>query len=331
VGNSNRRHPRCHCDRFCRPNVVRIYIKSTTSTTTSTRLFLVVDDDDHDVDDDDATSSSSSSSSFPSSSLPNFPGEDLVAAACQPLLWETLERASRRPVLDLSARRIVGPTTTLISAEDEVDDAAGSTPCGSGVGDDGDGGGGDPATTTAAARTNKTTEWDRGQRWAVTKEALSAMGVMETREGTAAVGAEVMDDESYFLGECPQLLRLESSVVKEMAEWVVERFGIQYVRSCPALLGYRAGDDAEYGIQFMNLMMMTEDCKPALRAAAAGASSSGGKLLLEAIRGGIQERAVKAALGSAATAASRASQSIAADAVASYRQLRANSPRKKGL
>jgi hypothetical protein len=198
--------------------------------------------------------------------------DDLVAGASQKLLWETLDESSQRPVLDLSSRQNDATFKDISRPRDGDENGA------------------------------DTSEWDQGQRWNVTKQSLSAMGI-DVVGGT----------ESIFLRECPQLLRLESSTVVEMAQWVIDEFGVNYLQSSPTLLGFRAAD-AIYGLEFLSLMMMVPDAKPSCVAS--------GKLLLAAIQGGIQERAVKNALGSASTAASQASQAIAADAVASYRQLK---------
>lgn len=205
--------------------------------------------------------------------------EVLIEAASQKLGWEILEESNLRPVLDLTSRDGAAPVVDGPSSLD----------------------GGD------------TSEWDHGQRWAVTKRSLAGMGLDMNDDG---------DDEwASFLRGCPQLLRLDPSAVTETAEWVVREFGVAYLRSSPALLGFRAAD-AAYGMEFMSVMMMA-DAKPAC--------SASGRLLEEAIRGGIHERAVGAALRSAATATSKASQSVAAEGMASYRELKANAQRKKGL
>eukprot|EP00980_Cylindrotheca_fusiformis_P008130 scaffold1727_cov133-Cylindrotheca_fusiformis.AAC.33 len=153
----------------------------------------------------------------------------------------------------------------------------------------------DSTTTTPPFEGNGA--WCQGQRWTRTREGLNELEI------------EVNDS---FLAKCPQLLRLNPSMVLETAKWIVDEFGIDYVRSEPRLLSYPL-KDVEYGLDFMSTMMMA-DAKPACRASTA--------LFLSSIDGGIQEQAVKVALGAAGDATSKASQTIAGDAMTSLKKLK---------
>jgi hypothetical protein len=205
-----------------------------------------------------------------------------IEAASDKLVWETLEESSSRPLLNLSSWDTSSPV------EDD----------------------GDSAETTTDATSCTTSEWDQGQLWKITKQGLSDMGV----------GVDVEATESSFLQKCPQLLRLEPSMVLETAEWVVEEFSTNYLESEPRLLSFRM-TDASYGLEFMSMMMMT-DAKPFCTAAP--------ELLFNGIEGGIQERAVEKALGSAADATNKATQTIAGDTMSTLKSLQ-QQKRKMGL
>ena len=144
-------------------------------------------------------------------------------------------------------------------------------------------------------------EWDQGQRWKVTEQGLKDMGVAT----------------ESFLEACPQLLRLETELVLETAEWVIQEFSTEYLQSEPRLISSPM-TDVSYGLKFMSLMMMMP-AKPACRAAPA--------LLLAGVEGGLQEQAVAKALGQAGDATRQANQKIAGDAAASLNELK----KRRGL
>lgn len=143
---------------------------------------------------------------------------------------------------------------------------------------------------TAKESEQNTSEWEHGQLWEETQKGLQGLGC-------ASPG--------NFVTRCPQLLRLQPGMVQETAEWVISEFGTKYLESEPRFLCYRP-EHVRYGLEFMSMMMMT-DAKVACMAAPA--------LLLSGIEGGIQEQAVKSALGAAGAATSKASQTIALDAM----------------
>jgi hypothetical protein len=142
--------------------------------------------------------------------------------------------------------------------------------------------------------------WSKGQYWKQTSDGLQQLGIT-----------------GEFLPKCPQLLRLYPGMVLATAEWLRNEFGVEYLRLEPRLLSYPL-TDVKYGLEFMSTMMMT-DAKPACRASP--------DLFRSAIEGGIQEQSVKAALGAAGDATSKATQTIAGDAMASLKNLK----NRKGL
>lgn len=147
-------------------------------------------------------------------------------------------------------------------------------------------------------------QWKNGQRWTITKQHLQSLGID-------------IFDETDLLSRCPQLFRLDPSTVQETASWIIESFDVSYLESEWTLLSYPR-DDVVYGLEFVGaMMMMTPDL-------ATNICRQSSALLLQGIEGGIQERAVQEALSAAAEATSKARQSIAADTMRSFRQMRAN-------
>ena len=140
--------------------------------------------------------------------------------------------------------------------------------------------------------------WDQGQRWNITKLGLVDLGV---------------HNPDRFIEKCPQLLRLESTMVIETAKWIIHEFTVAYLESEPRLLSYPVSS-VSYGMEFIGTMMMLPDAKPVCRASP--------ELLLGGIEGGLQEQAVKNALGAASEATRQANQKIAGDAAASWKELK---------
>ncbi len=209
--------------------------------------------------------------------------DDLITKASKKLDWEKSEAKSQLPILNLSLR-------DTSPEESNTDDD----------------------------ELNGVLEWNCGQRWAITVEHLSELGVFGKDE-------DPLESSRVLLENCPQLFRMDPSDIQKTAEWVIGEFGLAYLRIAvlrdgnSILLSFRK-EDAAYGLEFMSMMMMT-DAKMACAASSA--------FLLEAIRGGIQERSVSAALGAASSATSQASRSIASDTMESFRQLRDANRHKK--
>lgn len=209
--------------------------------------------------------------------------DDLIAKAAEKLDWEKSEQKSQRPILNLSLRD-ASPEEATIDA-DEDDDSE---------------------------------DWNQGQRWAVTVDNLSNLGLFSNDEGS-------IKSSQVLLQNCPQLFRLDPSSIQETAQWIIDEFGLAYLQAATLrdgnsiLLSFRK-DDTAYGLEFMSVMMMM-DAKMACAASSA--------FFLEAIRGGVQERAVSAALGAASSATSQAGKSIASETMESFRQLRDANRHKK--
>ena len=212
--------------------------------------------------------------------------DNLINAASKKLDWEITEERSQKPILNLSLRD-VSPEETTNNTDDDDD----------------------------------LLEWNRGQRWSISVKYLSELGVFANNGPSSAPD----ESDSVLLKNCPQLFRLDPSIIQGTAQWIISEFGLRYLQAAvirdgnSILLSFQK-EDAAYGLEFMSVMMMT-DAKTACAASSA--------FLLEAIRGGIQERAVSAALGAAGNATSKASKSIASDTMESFRQLRDANRNKK--
>jgi hypothetical protein len=197
---------------------------------------------------------------------------DLIAAASQKLSWEKVKEANEKPVLNLSAREQ------------------------------------SPADTNG--NESSTAEWDKGQRWQVTRKNLEQVQV-------------TISDDTKILNQCPQLLRLDPDMVQETAKWVINQFDVEYLESEFKLLSYPV-EDVVYGLDFMaTMMMMTTNLE-----AVQGLCRQSTDMLIQGIEGGIQERAVQSALGAAFLATSQASKSIASGTMESVRQLRSSKRNK---
>ena len=137
----------------------------------------------------------------------------------------------------------------------------------------------------------------------------------------------------------PQFLRLESSMIKETAQWVATEFNIEFVEREPKLLLYPC-PSVSYGLEFLSIMMMIKKTTPS------PSNNSGDddyisktkqlcfdnpQLLVMGIEGGWDTRTncQICALGDASQAASQANQKIAGDLMASYHQIRNRSKRSK--
>ena len=211
----------------------------------------------------------------------------LKIAASKRLGWEIDDEISQKPILDLSMRN------------EEFNHGGHSKR----IEDD-------------------TSDWDRGQRWKITLEILSNLCLQNSTGDIATATATIQ--EKSILKICPQLFRLEPSSIQKTAQWIIDEFGIEYLKTSvlihnPVILSYKQ-DDAVYGLEFMSMMMMM-DAKTACAASPA--------LLLQGINGGIQERLVGDALGAASNATSKAAKSIASDNMASLRQLQRTSRFKR--
>ena len=156
-------------------------------------------------------------------------------------------------------------------------------------------------------------EWIDGKLWEETRSGLIDLKAL----------ADDADAASKLLAAAPQLARLEPSEVLECAKFVIEECGgTAALTSEPSLLTYRA-DDVRYGLKFLATMMMVD------KSLVASLCAGDPKILINAIDGGMQERAVAAAIGAANTAGSNFLGAAVRDAASAAKLKR--EARKKGL
>jgi hypothetical protein len=148
--------------------------------------------------------------------------------------------------------------------------------------------------------------WDQ---WETTRARLEDMGIIHSKE-----------DEDTLLKAVPQLLRLDTDIVLDSYQAIMNLVDDKsIILQEPRLLSFK-GEDIEYGVEFLSIMMaspisvVVEMCR------------TNPKLLQSGAEGGLQEQSVKRALGAAANATQSANKRIAANAAASLRSLRQRKP-----
>eukprot|EP00550_Attheya_septentrionalis_P004267 CAMPEP_0198297850 /NCGR_PEP_ID=MMETSP1449-20131203/38570_1 /TAXON_ID=420275 /ORGANISM="Attheya septentrionalis, Strain CCMP2084" /LENGTH=317 /DNA_ID=CAMNT_0043998937 /DNA_START=109 /DNA_END=1059 /DNA_ORIENTATION=- len=221
-----------------------------------------------------------SSSSSSSSSSSNKGGSNVglyVEAAKQKLPWEILQEKEQRPVLNLSARQV---SPEQLSVEEEEEDS-----------------------TLLSSQ-----GWEDGTVWCNTRKQLEEIvGVISSNDDDNNDDSIIVE----WLGVVPQLLRLDTTMVVETARVLLEELEIpcELLRQeAPQLLAVPP-NHVRYGIEFLSIMMaMPHDLAQIKRTCAQHPI-----LLQSGVEGGMQEKFVQRALGSAADATQSAQQRIAGD------------------
>eukprot|EP00978_Attheya_sp_CCMP212_P029669 scaffold106101_cov24-Attheya_sp.AAC.1 len=229
-------------------------------------------------------------SSSPSSSGKGGSNVELhVEAAKRKLPWEIMQEKEQRPVLNLSTRQV---SPEQLSVEEEED---------------------------AAITLISSQGWEDGTVWCNTRTQLEEiMGVISSHDDSSIV---------EWLGVVPQLLRLDTTMVVETARVLLEELEIPcdlLRQEAPQLLAFPP-NHVRYGIEFLSIMMaMPHDLAQIKRLCAQHPS-----LLQSGVEGGMQEKFVQNALGSASDATQSAQQRIAGDTASTLNQLKTK--RTKGL
>ena len=143
--------------------------------------------------------------------------------------------------------------------------------------------------------------WITDQRWQATRDAL-----MSTLQ---------LSDQSTWdtlLVALPQLLRLETSVVADAAETLVEQFGNveqarRIIHSQPGVLGY-ARSQITQGVEFLETMMGGVPTPTVVQACALSPD-----LLILGISEGIKTQRIASALGSASVSSSATAKGVVRD------------------
>lgn len=192
--------------------------------------------------------------------------------------------------------------------------------------------------------------WEDGTIWFQTRVGLERLGILNSTfpsiihdDSEHDINDDNRDSDNRnveneaickLLQAAPQLLRLDTALVLETAQTLLnclddnhgDRFrvgdggdgGIETIQKEPILLTYRS-DDVLYGLEFLQTMMAIPDSSKSIIVRACLESP---KLLVSAIEGGLQERAVKRALSAAGDATLDASKRVVSDGASTWRQLR---------
>jgi len=242
---------------------------------------LSSNEDDDDVDDD-----------FFSTII----SEDLLEASNEKLLWEVVREKEQRPVLNLSARDL---------SPEDVDEKQ-------------------QQQQQQSKEESSSPHRENGEVWKTTQMQLTKMGLFSSSSSSSNGGKDEDSSSSSsitrhkLLHSVPQLLRLDTTMVMETAQVLLEEFHIPpalLLQESPQLLSFPP-EDVRYGVEFLSLMMMMPSNLVLSTCQRTPALLRGG------VEGGLQERTVQKALGAAAAATTSANHRIAADAVATLDQLR---------
>lgn len=153
------------------------------------------------------------------------------------------------------------------------------------------------------------------QHWNSTRSRLQEMNLLVLSD----------EQEEKILEAVPQLLRLDTDIVVNSCQAIMDLFDhTNLILQQPQLLSFR-GDDLRYGVEFLSIMMACS------REIIVDTCRDNPKLLVGGVEGGLQEQAVKRALSSASDATSKANKHIAANAAASLSSLKERKKRPPGI
>jgi len=219
----------------------------------------------------------------------SFITPELLERARAPLDYEVRYAREKKPVLNLSARK-----------SDALSLAEGFE----GKGDD---------SSIENPDLVADCSWESGELWQETKLRLVSMGI-------------VVNDEK-ILTRAPQLLRLPTDQITGAASFLLTYpYGTNSTRLIDAdasLLTYLA-DDLQYGVEeyLPNMMFLGNQTSASamIQTQMALAPSMALQLVRMGVEGGIEERSVSRALGSAGAASGKAVEGVVGEAGRSYRE-----------
>ncbi|KAL7551543.1 hypothetical protein ACHAWF_014790, partial [Thalassiosira exigua] len=224
----------------------------------------------------------------------------LLNRARFPLQWELQRSSEAKPVLNLSVKR-----SDMLSLADGARELSEDTDVL--VDDQGD----------------DEQSWEDGHVWQSTKEHLTAMCILSN-----ASASETDLTSRQILAEAPQLLRLPTSQVVEAALFLLSypagtgQNSTALIKTDPLLLTYCA-EDLEYGLEeyLPNMMFMGNQtmASQSIMAQLALFPSMARQLVRMGVDGGLEERQVARALGSAGKSSGKAVEGVVGDMGRSYR------------
>ncbi|KAL7526085.1 hypothetical protein ACHAXR_001308, partial [Thalassiosira sp. AJA248-18] len=223
--------------------------------------------------------------------------DEILERARRPLTWEVQNAQDAKPVLDLSTRN-----SDLLPLAD---------------------GGGGPMSTAEDENIQVDAEsWEDGHVWQVTKQHLLAMSILshgDTTSGTKLTPQKV-------LTEAPQLLRLPTPQVVEAASFLLSypsgSNSTDLVETDPSLLTYCA-EDLQYGLEeyLPNMMFMGNRTLAAqmIQTQLTLSPSMAMQLVRMGVSGGLEERRISRALGSAGKSSGKAAEGVVGEMGRSYK------------
>lgn len=221
----------------------------------------------------------------------------LLSRAAEPLPWEVARAKEKTPVLDLSSARDLSSTLSLAEG----------------------------AAEEGRSDENPSREflepWMDGTLWKSTELALSSLGIGDTRQA---------------LDRAPQLLRLPTEQVVQSAAFVLDfcNSSTKLIRLDPTLLCYDVLD-LEHGLgQYLPNMMFRGNATQAavsVRTQLALSPTMALAVVKMGIDGGMEERRVSRALGSAGQASGKATQTIVHETGRTYREFKKTKDGKSSL
>ena len=225
----------------------------------------------------------------------------LLSRAKEPLSWEVDRTKETMPVLDLSSARDLGSTLSLAEGADE--------------------GRSDENPTGEFLADEEGDSWMDGALWKSTELALSSLGIGDTRQ---------------TLDRAPQLLRLPTDQVVQAATFIIDfcNNSTELIRLDPTLLTYDVLD-LEQGLgEYLPNMMFRGNATQAaasVRTQLALSPAMALAVVKMGIEGGMDERRVSRALGSAGQASGKAVQSIVHETGRTYREYKKAKDGKSSL
>ena len=232
---------------------------------------------------------------------------ELLERARLPLAWEVQLAKEAKPVLNLSSRNL----DDILSLADEANEYTNPV----------------EDTDIDDIIQDAAEDWIDGHLWQATEQQLIELGVL----GTNITSQDV-------LTAAPQLLRLPTQQVVEAATFLLSypssTTSTAILKADLSLLTYLA-DDLQYGLEeyLPNMLFMGNRSNAAqmIEMQLSIAPSMALQLLKMGVEGGLEERAVSRALGSAGTASGKAVEGVVSEMGKSYKQLNRIKGRKKSL
>lgn len=242
----------------------------------------------------------------------DFCSPEILERARVPLFWETQRFDDAKPCLDLSSR-----DPGILSLSDEAN-----------VKNDENTRASDAVSSSVSVNHSSISDnqWEDGHVWLETMQQLISMGVLLNETAVSHQSKTRLMTSESLLDRAPQLIRLPTSQVVEATKFFMTQ-GLSLtplIQLDPSLLTYCA-DDLSYGIEYLANMMTRGNKTQTIQMLETQRSISPSmalSLFRMGVDGGIDERRISDALGTAARASGKAVELAVGDAGRSYREFK---------